>query len=157
LSDRGALDALLARHMVAGEPRRHQALRWVALSAWWWSILATGWALPVPTAFGRPGLWSALAAVALFAAAQRLSRAIALSLAAVMAAMLAATALLHDVLGPVGVLGIACATMVGSLLALVVAERRLGRPLTPGGLADSIFGGPIALAAGALRRVGVSP
>lgn len=132
-------------------------MRWLALPAAWWSILAFGWALPVPEWLGRPGLWSALGAVALFGAAQRHSRAVALLLAVVLAAMLATADVLHRVAGLAGLLGVAGLLLGTGLVALVVDERRDGRALAFQRLGEILRDDPLALASVLLRRLGVSP
>ncbi len=121
-----------------------------------WSALALGWALPVPSALGRQGLWSALAAVGLFGWAHRRSRPVAWVLAIGMALMPAATHSIHGFLGIGRLAALALITLPMVLIALLAGRRATHLPLAPRAVLADVATGLLALPAAALRRTSTS-
>jgi len=158
LVDSDDIDARLARlaQAQAGRHPLNRALRSIVPPMALWSMLALGWALPVPEGLGRPGLWSALAAVGLFGWAQRCSRAIAWTLAIGMASMLAATHWAHGFLGLERLVALAAIVLATAVIALLVVRSVEAEPPALRAVFDDIALGLLALAGAVLRRVGVS-
>lgn len=154
MSDRGPIEALPEAH--AQRPPPAHAGDAIAASLILWATFALGWALPVPEGLGRPGLWSALAAVGLFGWAQRHSRAIAWALAIAMALMLAATHWAHGHLGLERLVALAGIVLAMAVIAHLAVRRVGGLPLSPRAVFDDIAVGLLALAGSVLRRIGIS-
>jgi hypothetical protein len=133
-----------------------RAIRSIAPPLLLWSMLALGWALPVPEGLGHPGLWSALAAVGVFGWAQRHSRAIAWALAIGMALLLAATHWAHGNLGLERLVALAAIVLATAAIAHLAVRRVEGLPMSPRAVFDDIAVRLLALAGSVLRRIGVS-
>lgn len=155
-SDTREIDAWLGRHAARSRHPLHRALQAIALPLLLWSLLAFGWAIPVPEGLGRPGLWSALGAVGVFGWAQRRSRAIAWLLVVVVAAMLAATHWLHGLLGTERLTMLSAIALATASLALLAGRRIEGLTLAPRVVFDDVATGVLALCASVLRRFGIS-
>lgn len=120
-----------------------------------WSVVALLWVIPVPAMLGRQGLWAAAAMLAAFVFYQRLSRPIALAIAAAFIVAGLACEGLFRWLGAHGLLWLALALLALALLGQFIGYRLEGR--TPPLLREPAYLliGPAWWMGKLLRRFGV--
>jgi uncharacterized membrane protein YGL010W len=139
------------------EDHRHPAnklIHWICVPIIVWAVLALIWVIPVPAGLGRPGLWAGLAMVAAISFYLRLSRPLAFAMLASFVALAALTHLLHDALGPRGLLITAITIFVLAWIAQFVGHHIEGkRPSFFTDLAYLLIG-PLWLMAHLFRRMG---
>lgn len=109
------------------------------------------WALPVPSGIGRPGLYAALAGVALFGRYLRVSRALALAMLPALVALGAAVAQVHAWLGAERLLAAGLALLAAGLAVAAARARRHRRPLLAAVIGDAWLG-PAWLVDAVVRR-----
>ncbi|UXI68853.1 DUF962 domain-containing protein [Tahibacter amnicola] len=131
-------------------------IHWVCVPLILWTVIAFLWIIPVPPALGRQGFWAAAGMFFAFAFYMRLSRVLALSMAAVFIAMALLTEGLYRVLGPQNLLYLAIGVFVVAWVAQFVGHKIEGkRPSFFTDLAYLLIG-PAWITAKVLRRMGIN-
>lgn len=134
----------------------NRAIHWVCVPVILWCVVALLWLVPVPPGLGRAGLWAAAAMLGVFVFYLRLSRPVALAMAAVFIACAALSEGLMRVLGASGLLWLAIGLFVAAWLGQFIGHRIEGRK--PSFLTDLAYLliGPAWLAGKVLRRLGIA-
>lgn len=132
----------------------NQRLHWLCVPPIVWAVIALLWAIPVPSAFARPGAWAVLAMVLAFYWYWRRSRRLATGLLIAFAVLGLLTHLLYGWLGPVRLCWLAVAVFVLAWIGQFVGHHYEGR--RPSFLTDVCYLliGPAWLMEKLLRRLG---
>ena len=133
----------------------NQRVHVVAVPAILWSVIALLWAIPVPLAIARPGLWAGLAMAATLIFYWRLSRRLALGMLAILVAFGISSEAISKVLGMQTLLWIAIAVFVVAWIGQFVGHKIEGR--RPSFLTDLAYLliGPLWVLAKGYRRLGL--
>jgi uncharacterized membrane protein YGL010W len=134
----------------------NRLIHWICVPAILWSVIAALWTLPVPASLGRPGLWCALAMVAVLSFYWRLSRPLGAAMIALFVALALATHFAYGALGPLRLLELAAAVFVIAWIGQFVGHRIEGA--RPSFLTDLVYLliGPAWLVGKIMRRAGIA-
>ena len=131
-------------------------IHWICVPLILWTVIALLWAVPVPAAVGRAGLW---AGVAMFAAMMfylRLSRALAFGMLAAFVLLGLVTEGLYRVLGPAHLTWLALGVFFVAWVAQFVGHHIEGRrPAFFTDLAYLLIG-PAWIVAKVMRKLGIA-
>lgn len=153
--ERRPIDRYLGNY---AEDHRHptnRLIHWICVPLILWSVLAAIYAIPVPAALGKPGLWAALACVAASAFYLRLSIRLGLAMVAVLVLLLALCWWLYSLLGAQSLLITAGVVFVLAWLGQFYGHKLEGAK--PSFLTDLVYLliGPLWLVSKTVRRVGM--
>ncbi len=150
------VDRLLGNYAEDHRDPTNQRIHTVCVPLIVWTVVAALWVIPVPAAFGKPGLWAALAAVGAMGYYIRLSHRLAMGVFVGLVAYFLATYYLHDWLGSTRLLIAAAAVFVLAWVGQFIGHHIEGR--RPSFLTDLqyLLIGPLWLLAKLLRRLGVA-
>ncbi|MGF6496274.1 putative membrane protein YGL010W [Luteibacter sp. 621] len=133
----------------------NRLIHWICVPAITWTVIAFIWLIPVPSAFGKPGLW---AVVGMFLAFcfyyYRLSRVIGIAMAGAFISLAFLTDFLYYALGPSGLAWLAAVVFVAAWIGQFIGHKIEGR--RPSFFTDLqyLLIGPAWLMSKALRRAG---
>jgi len=106
---------------------RNRAIHWVCVPLILWCVIAALWAVPVPTAFARPGLWAGVAMFLAWLFYWRLSRVIGLGMLAVFVVFGWIAHLAYAALGGLHLLMLAGALFVIAWIGQFIGHALEGR------------------------------
>ncbi len=134
----------------------NQVVHWICVPLIVWTVIALVWAIPVPAALGRPGLWAGLSMVLALLFYWRLSRPLALAMTAAFVALGFFTHWLHGLLGTQGLVIAAVSVFVLAWIAQFIGHNIEGK--RPSFLTDLVYLliGPLWLMSKLFRRLGLS-
>lgn len=133
----------------------NQVVHWICVPLIVWTVIALVWAIPVPAALGRPGLWAGLAMVLALLFYWRLSRPLALAMTLAFAVLGLVTFWLHGLLGTQGLVIAAVGVFVLAWVAQFIGHNIEGK--RPSFLTDLVYLliGPLWLMSKLFRRLGL--
>jgi hypothetical protein len=134
-------------------PRTTAPWRALAVVAIGFGLATVLWSLPVPAGIGRPGLYAALAAVALLGRYLRLSRALAAVMLGVVVVVFAVIGALHASLGADALMPLGVTMLVGGLVGAGGLAYAYRQPIAPAIVEDAWLG-PAWLLERASTRLG---
>jgi uncharacterized membrane protein YGL010W len=131
-------------------------VHWICVPLILWTAIALLWVVPVPAAFGRPGLWAGVAMFFALSFYLRLSRPLGFAMLIAFVALGLITEALYRALGPTNLMWLAIAIFVLAWIAQFVGHKIEGKK--PSFLTDIAYLliGPAWLVAKIMRRVGIS-
>lgn len=149
------IDRYFAHYSADHRNSTNQAIHWICVPAIVWSVIAALWTVPVPTAFGQPGLWAAVAMFLAFLWYYRHSRRLGLAMALVFVLLALVTELLFRQLGVRGLLYLAVAVFVFAWIGQFIGHKIEGQK--PSFFTDVFYllVGPAWLMGKAMRRLRV--
>lgn len=134
----------------------NRVVQWICVPLIVWTVIALAWAVPVPAALGRPGLWAGLGMALALLFYWRLSRPLALSMSLAFVALGLLTFWLHGRLGTQGLVIAALSVFVLAWIAQLVGHSIEAK--RPSFLTDlvTLLIGPLWLLSRLFRRLGLS-
>ena len=105
----------------------NRGIHWICVPVILWCVIAVLWAIPVPAAFSRPGLWAGLAMFLAWVFYWRLSRPLGLAMLALFVVFGFIAHLAYAALGPRHLLVLAGALFVAAWIGQFVGHRIEGR------------------------------
>lgn len=148
-----ALSDWLAGYAGKRAPLHSAPSRVLAVLAMVCGLAMVLWSLPVPEGIGRPGLYAALACVALVGRYLRLSRMLAIAALGLLLPLGALVGGLHDGFGPDALLPVGAVVFAAGIAGAAVLAWRYDQPLFAAVIEDAWLG-PAWLIDGAARRLG---
>lgn len=131
-------------------------IHWICVPAILWTVIAALWVIPVPSLFGRAGLWAGVAMFFAIAFYLRLSRTLGLAMFGVFVVLGVITELMYRSLGPANLLYLAAGVFVVTWIAQFIGHHIEGkRPTFLTDIAYLLIG-PAWLVAKLLRRAGIA-
>ncbi len=134
----------------------NQLIHWICVPAILWSVIAALWVVPVPSSFGKPGLWCALLMVGALSFYWRLSRPLGAAMIVQFIALALLTNVLYEALGARDLLWLAIGVFVVAWIGQFIGHQLEGKK--PSFFTDLAYLliGPAWLVAKVMRRAGVA-
>ena len=150
------VDRLLGNYSEDHRNPTNQVVHWICVPLIVWTVVALFWLIPVPAAFGRPGLWAGLAMVLACAYYFRLSRPLGFAMMLVFALYGLVTQALYVALGGTVLFWTAIGVFVAAWIAQFIGHEIEGK--RPSFLTDLVYllVGPIWLVSKAMRKLGIA-
>jgi len=152
---RRPIDRFLGNYAEDHRDPTNQLIHWLCVPPIVWTVLALVWAIPVPPALGRQGLWAGLLMALVLIWYWRLSRPLALAMTVAFVGLGFLTHYLHFLLGTQGLIVAAVAVFVVAWVGQFIGHHFEGR--RPSFFTDLVYllVGPLWLMAKLFRRLGL--